>query len=88
MRKVSKVRKASGELTAVGGVAGAAVVVDVVDAGPAVAAGRGRALVDVGGAVLARVARARALARVAVQPVHAAPAVQARLALRHRGLTL
>lgn len=76
-------------LTGVGGVAVAVVVVDVVDAGPAVAAGLRRALVDVDGAVLAGEARAAAVAAVAVQPVHAAPAVLARLRLgTHNTLVL
>lgn len=70
--------------TGVSGVAVAAVVVDVVEAGSAVAARRGGALVDVHGAVLAREARAGAVARVAVEGVHAAPAVLARLRLHPR----
>lgn len=45
------------------------------------AARRGRALVDVHRAVLAREARAGAVARVAVERVQAAPAVLARLRL-------
>lgn len=64
-------------LTGVGRVAVAVVVVDVVEAGAAVPAGLRRALVDVERAVVARVPRARALAREAVQSVHAAPAVLA-----------
>lgn len=69
-------------LTGVGGVAVAVVVVDVVEAGAPVAAGLRRALVDVDGAVVPGVPGAGALARVAVQPVHAAAAVLARARLR------
>lgn len=58
------------------------IVVEVVEAGAAVAAGLRRALVDVDLAVGARVAGARALARVPVQGVRAPPAVLARLRLR------
>lgn len=69
-------------LAGVGGVAVAVVVVDVVEAGAPVAAGLRRALVDVDGAVVPGVPGAGALARVAVEPVHAAAAVLARARLR------
>lgn len=68
-------------LTREAGVAGAAVVVELVHAGGSVAAGRGRALVDVDGAVVAGEAGAAALAAVAVERVHAAAPVLARLRL-------
>lgn len=54
------------------------VVVDIVHTGATVAARQRRALVDVDIAVVAGVARAAAVAAVAVQSVHTAAAVLAR----------
>lgn len=60
----------------------AAVVVNVIDAGASVPARQRLALVDVGGALLAREPGAGAVARVAVETVHAHSAVLARLRLQ------
>lgn len=60
----------------------AVVVVDIIHTRAAVPAGQRRALVDVERAVFAVVPGAAAVAAVAVEPVHTAPAVLARLRLR------
>lgn len=70
------------------GVAGAVVVVHVVDAGASVAARPRRALVDVELAIGPAVTGAGAVARVPVQSVRAAPAVLARRRLRTTYVTI